>query len=271
MSLKRFLSFSIPLIVMLISFVIYVSISKMIDQYEKKITNDYKVVLVATTPLTEDDLDGFASFRLKTLESLPRDAILEELKKEVTEGSFTLLQVKLPFFYTISFKEFPTTSRLVQIKKDLMTLGGIKSVETFSKDHDQVYSLFLFIQTVSITLFGFMGIFTFFIIASQINLWFYEHHERLQIINLHGGSLLYGAKPIIRLAFGSGIFSGFFVVGVFFLLGENLSLIFTPEVIELIEQNKISYEIYEMAGVVGLSLVISFVTVIGVLLKHRFK
>ncbi len=271
MSLKRFLSFSLPLIIMLFSFSIYVSIAKMIDKYEMTINSDYSIVIVTATPITEDDVSKLASVDLKEMKVLSRENILNELKNEVTEGSFTLLQVKLPYFYTLSLNQFPTSSKLERIKKDLLTIEGMKSVETFSKDHDNVYSLFLFIKTVSMTMFIFMVIFTLFIIANQINIWFYEHYERLQIINLHGGSLLYGAKPIIKLALISALFAGIVVLGSVYYIDQNIEIIFSPEISKIITQNKIEYTILEASSVVVLSLFISFITVFGVLIKNRFK
>ncbi|MDD2699427.1 MAG: cell division protein FtsX [Arcobacteraceae bacterium] len=271
MSLKRFLSFSLPLIIMLFSFSIYVSISKMIDKYEMTINSDYSIVIVTAAPIVEDDIKRLTSIDLKEMKVLSRENILKDLKNEVTEGSFTLLQVKLPYFYTLSLNEFPTSSKLERIKKELLTVSGMKSVETFSKDHDNVYSLFLFIKTVSMTMFVFMVIFTLFIIANQINIWFYEHYERLQIINLHGGSLLYGAKPIIKLALFSGIFAGVLVLFAVYYIDQNVDVIFSPEIAKIITQNKIEYTIFEASSVVLLSLFISFITVFGVLIKNRFK
>ena len=271
MSLKRFFSFSLPLVIMLFSFAIYVSITKMIETYESTINSDYSIVIVTATPIIEEDIEKFSSIDLKELKPLSREKILNELKNEVTDGSFTLLQVKLPYFYTISLKEFPTSSKLERIKRELLSMNGMKSVETFSKDHDNVYSLFLFIKTVSMTMFVFMVIFTFFIIANQINIWFYEHYERLQIINLHGGSLLYGAKPIIKMALFSGLFAGIVVLASVYYIHENVDLIFSQELAKLIVQNKIEYTIVEASFVLILSLLISFITVFGVLIKNRFK
>jgi cell division transport system permease protein len=271
MSLKRFFSFSLPLIIMLFSFTIYVSISKMIDRYEMTINSDYSIVVVTATPIVEDDIKRFTSIDLKELKPLSREKILNDLKNDVTEGSFALLQVKLPYFYTISLNQFPTSSKLERIKKELLSMTSMKSVETFSKDHDNVYSLFLFIKTVSMTMFVFMVIFTLFIIANQINIWFYEHYERLQIINLHGGSLLYGAKPIIKMALFSGLFAGIVVIFGVYYIQQNVELIFSPEIAKLILQNKIEYTLLEVSSVLILSLFISFVTVFGVLIKNRFK
>lgn len=271
MNLKRFFSFSLPLIIMLFSFAIYISISKMIVQYETTINNDYSIVVVTTIPMTQDILEDGVSFKIKEMKPLSRDQILADLKNDVTDGSFALLQAKLPYFYTISLKEFPTTSALEKIKKQLLRINNMKSVETFSKDHDNVYSLFLFIKSLSITMFVFMIIFNLFIISNQINLWFYEHSERLHIINLHGGSLLYGAKPILKLALISAILSGLIVIGSVYALQLNIDFIFSPEVAKLITQSNIVYTPIEAIEVVSLSLLISFVTVFGVLVKHRFR
>ncbi len=271
MSLNRFFSFSLPLIIMLFSFSIYISISKMITTYETTINNDYSIVLVTTTPITQDVIKKGISFNVKNLKTLSREQILADLRDDVTDGSFALLQTKLPYFYTLSLQEFPTSSSLEKLKKELLSIRGMKSVETFSKDHDNVYSLFLFIKSVSATMFAFMILFTLFIISNQINLWFYEHSERLHIINLHGGSLLYGAKPILKLALLSGLFAGIVVVGGIFYVQQNIDLIFSPELAQLITQSNIVYTPIEVVSIVLISLFISFATVFGVLIKHRFK
>lgn len=271
MSLKRFLSFSIPLMIMLFSFAIYISISKMIAQYETTITNDYSIVIVSTAPLTKDAVEDAVSYKIKNVIPIPREQMLNDLKNDLTDGSFELLQTKLPYFYTISLKEFPTTSGLEKIKRQLLGINGMKSVETFSKDHDNVYSLFLFIKSVSVAMFLFMAIFTLFIISSQINLWLYEHSERLSIINLHGGSLLYGAKSIFKLASISSIFSGFAVVGCIYAIQLNIDFVFSAEIAKLINQSKIVYTPIEAIGLISISIIISFMTVFGVLIKHKVK
>ncbi|MCK5293622.1 MAG: cell division protein FtsX [Arcobacteraceae bacterium] len=271
MNLKRFISFSLPLIVMLFTFAIYISISKIVTSYEKSINNDYSIVIVTSSPIMKDKVKYLPSVDFKEIIHLKREQILDDLKSDLSKGSFELLQKRLPYFYTLHLNQFPTSSVLKNIKKDLEKLSGIKSVETFSKDHDNIYSLLLLIKIIVSTLFISIIIFTFLIMINQVKIWFYEHKERLDIIKLHGGSIYYGAKPIIRIAILSSLFSSSLVVGMIYFIKENLNLFFTSEMLMILDKNLTLYTPIEIGGVFIISLLISFVTVFGILLKHRLK
>ena len=150
-------------------------------------------------------------------------------------------------------------------------ISGIKSVETFSKDHDNVYSLLLLIKNITTALFISIIIFTFLIMINQVKIWFYEHQERLDIIKLHGGSIYYGAKPIILTAFVSSIFSSLFIIAIVFAIKENLHIFFTNEMINIISTNLTPYTAIEIISVFFISIILSLITVFGILVKHRIK
>ena len=271
MNLKRLISFIFPLTVLLISLGVYLSVSKITKTYEQSISNDYSIILITSSPIIENKVKELPSLDVKEIKHLKREKILNDLKSNLSNGSFKLLESKLPYFYTIYLKQFPTTSKLRQIKKELSTLSGIKKIETFSKDHDEVYSLLLLIKTIVTILFICIVIFTFFIISSHVKIWFFEHQERLEIIKLHGGSIFYGAKPIIKLAIISSIVSSIIVIGFIYFISKNLNMFFSVEIIEVITKYPIDYSSFEIVGVFILSFLLSFITVIGVLIKHRLK
>lgn len=271
MNLKRYLSFSAPLVIMLFTFAIFISISKIVSNYEQSINNDYSIVVVSTSPLIESKIKELSSINLKEIVYLKREKILNDLQSNLSKGSFELLQKKLPYFYTIHLEQFPTSSLLKQIKIDLKTLSGIKSVETFSKDHDNVYSLLLLIKSITSSLFISIIIFTFLIMSNQVKIWYFEHKERLDIIKLHGGSIYYGAKPIIKTAFISSILSSLFIILIIFLIKGNLHIFFTYEMIQIINTNLNQFTPFEISLVFLISSFLSLVTVFGILLKHRIK
>jgi cell division transport system permease protein len=256
---------------MLISLAVYVSVSKIVTQYEKSINDDYSIIVVMSSPIIEDKVKSLPSLDVKEIKYLKREKILADLKDDLTDGSFKLLQNKLPYFYTIYLKQFPTTSKLELIKKDLQTLSGIKKIETFSQNHDEVYSLLLLIKSIVTVLFVAIIFFTFFITTNQVKIWFFEHQERLDIIKLHGGSIFYGAKPIIRLALISSIISSSIVVTLVYFIKENLDNFFTLEVIKVLNAYPVNYTTLEVVSIFILSLIIAFITVFGVLIKHRLR
>ena len=271
MSLKRFISFSLPLIIMLFTFAIYVSISKIVTNYEISINNDYSIIVVTTSPIIKAKIKELPSIDLKDIVHLKRDKILDDLKSDLSKGSFELLQKRLPYFYTLHLNKFPTSSVLNNIKKELEKVSGVKNVETFSKDHDNIYSLLLLIKIIVSTLFISIIIFTFLLMINQVKIWFFEHKERLDIIKLHGGSIYYGAKPIIRIALISSLFSSSLVVAMIFFIKENLNIFFTTEILNILNKNLSNYTPVEISAVFIISLILSLVTVFGILLKHRIK
>ena len=271
MNLKRIISFNIPLIITLIIFSLYGSISKLLFSYEKSIANDYSIIVVMHTPIYETKLKELPSIDLKEIKHIKRDNILSELKKDLTEGSFKMLQNKLPYFYSVYLKKFPTRYELQAIEKELKTLANIKSVETFSKDHDDLYSLLSLIKSITLVLFVSILIFTFIIINNQVLIWFYEHQERLDIIKFHGGTIFYGAKPIIKLAFFSSLISTSLVGGLIYTLFTNFTTLFSPEIVKILQTHPVVFTPQEVGYLFALSFLISTLTVFGVLVKHRIK
>ena len=271
MNLKRFISFTIPLVVMLFTFAIYLSISKIVTSYEKSINDDYSIVIVSTTPIIKSDITDISNINVKNITHLKRENILTSLSNEVSSGTYELLKKKLPYFYTISLDSFPTSSKLEKIKANLEKIKGIKRVETFSKDHDHVYSLLLLIKTIVASLFLSIIIFTFLLMINNVKIWFFEHQNRLSIIKLHGGSIYYGAKPIINIAILSSVLSSIFVILIVYILKENLHLFLKPELLNIISKNLTIFTNLEIASVFVISLLLSFITVFGILLKHRLK
>jgi len=271
MNLKRFISFTIPLIVMLFTFAMYLSINKIVSSYESSINNDYSIIIVSSTPIIKSDLISKSNLNIRSITHLKRDKILQGFKNDVSTGTFALLEKKLPYFYTINLEKFPTSSKLKEMKKTLENIKGIKRVETFSKNHDNVYSLFLLVKSVVAVLFICIIIFTFLLMLNNVKIWFFEHSNRLSIIKLHGGSIYYGAKPIINIAILSSLISSIFVILIVYFLNENLSGFLKPELFKIVSKNLTDFTNLEIASVFFISLVISFTTVFGILLKHRLK
>jgi cell division transport system permease protein len=271
MNLKRFISFSIPLIVMLFTLSLYISINKIVNNYENSINKDYSIIIVSTSPIIESKIKEISNINLKEIIYLKKEHILQNIDEDLSDNTYKLLEKKLPYFYTISLHKFPTSSKLKQIKSALNKISGIKKVETFSKNHDNVYSLMLLIKTIVFILFISIIIFTVLIMIDNVKIWFYEHKERLTIIQLHGGSVFYAANPIIKIALYSSIFSSTFVLSIIYLLKENLNIILSVEVLQLINNNLSAYTLLEISFIFLVSLILSFITVFGILLKHRLK
>lgn len=265
--LRSFLSFISPLIIMLLTFAVYLLVNDVVNNYKKTITNDYSIVVISNTPLIK--MDKIAGIDIKDIKILSREKIIGKVKDNLSDSSLKLLKTKLPYFYKIYLEEFPTTLKLDQIRKELTTISSVKKVETFSNDHNKVYSLLVLIQDIVIILFSVVLILSFLLISKQIKIWFFEHMERLDIIQLHGGSILYGSKPILKIMIISSIVSSAIIVSLVFFSIENINLIVQPEIISLIPK---SIEIYTILfKILLLSFSIPLIIFMGLIIKYKTK
>jgi cell division transport system permease protein len=249
------------------TFSIYLLVDKVVNNYKQNITNDYSIMIIANTPIKT--LDYIAGIKVKDLKFLEKDKIIKDIKKNLSESSLKLLRTKLPYFYQVYLDEFPTTVKLEQIRKELITIVNVKRVETFSNDHNKIYSLLILIQDIIIVLFIIILLLSFFLLSQQIKIWFFEQRERITIIQLHGGSLLYSSKPIIKVMILSTIFSIIFVISFMFLIISNISIIIRPEILMLIPD--MSDLQIETIKIVILAFLIPLITFFGLLIQHKIR
>ena len=267
--LKSFLFFVIPLIVVLITLVVNNNISKAISHYKQTIINDYAIMVVANEPLEDNDFKFLKEINLKEIKNLKRDEIVENLKEELPKNSIEQLKKQLPYFYKIYLTDYPTTTQLKYIEGELKKIPTIKRVETFSSNHSKVYSLLLLNGKTSKAIVILMSLFSIFILMKQVKIWFIEHDRRITIIQYYGGSIFYGAMPIIKLATLSFVVSSVVVIFLENIAQNNLSLFLTPEIINILPKNVDM--LFDYVTIFVISFLITAISVIGVLVKHKVK
>jgi len=265
--LKSFVSITFPLVVMLFMFSIYLVVTKVVDNYQKNITNDYAILAVTNTPLSA--IKNIAGIAVKEIEPLSRDGIIKNVQQNLSDTSVDLLEKKLPYFYKIYLEEFPTSLTLEKIRKELSLISNIKKVETFSNDHNKLYSLLVLVQNIIFILFSAVLLLSILLLSKQIKIWFFEHNERISIIQLHGGSLLYSSKPILKIILGSAIFSSILSSVLLFVVISNIHIVITPEIISLIPTT-LSMEM-EMLQIFLLAILIPSITFFGLLVKYKLQ
>lgn len=265
--LKSFFSVTFPLVVMLFMFSIYLIVTKVVNNYKKDITSDYAILVIANTPLSS--IDSLAGIEVRDIMPLNRDKIIKNVKDNLSDTSIELLQKKLPYFYKIYLEEFPTSLKLEKIRKELMTISNISKIETFSNDHNKLYSLLILVQNIIFILFGAVLLLSVLLLSKQIKIWFFEHNERITIIQLHGGSLIYSSIPIIKIILLSALFSSILASVMLFVVIHNIHLIIEPEIMTLIP-SVLSMEM-EILQIFALSVIIPLITFFGLLVKYKLQ
>jgi len=253
---RSLLSFTIPLIAILLSYSIYIVLDKVMITYKQSINNDYTIVVVSSKKQT---IDTFKSIDIKTLKSLSKDQIINNLKENLSPKSIELLYEQLPYFYKVSLLDFPSSKKLQVIKQKIKSIDGILKVEIFSKNHDTIYSILTMTQTIIYALFIIIIIFAILLLSKHIKIWFFEHTQRITIMRLHGASNIYCAMPLIKVSILSAIVSSIVVLLLTYYVLNNF-VFFTP--------------IYFNMGfihIIILSFLIPLATILLVLFKHRFN
>ncbi|WP_419770010.1 MAG: cell division protein FtsX [Candidatus Marinarcus sp.] len=265
--MRNIVSFIIPLSIMLITFSMYMFTTEIIDNYKTKISDDYSIVVITNTPLIKDDINSLAGIKVKKIVTLDKSQIINKVKDSLSENSIFLLKQRLPYFYTINLDTFPTTTQLDTIKEELSKIPNVKKIEIFSKDHNKIFSLLVLNQKTIITFFVISLIFSIILFSKQIQLWFFEHHEKIAIMQLHGASIIYSASVVIRDAIISALIAFFIVSGLLYFVFNNLTLVFPPELNSIIDIHPTLDK--EILSLFVLSMVISITTIIGVLFKYK--
>jgi len=267
--LKSLISLIIPLFIVLTTFSLYSAISIVVNDYKKIIISDYAIMVVSNTPLIKTNITKLANIKVQNIQTLKRDQIIENLKNNLSSTSIKLVKQKLPFFYKIYLNDYPTTSQLKIIKNQLKKISNIKRVETFSSDHTKIYSLLILIERIIIVVLFFIIIFALLIFSKQIKIWFFEHNNRISIIEYHGGSIIYSALPIIKISIYSSIISSVLTLSLTYILLKNISNIIPVDILSVIPSiTNISVNYLE---VIFISFSISILSIICVLIKHKIK
>jgi len=252
---------------MLFIFAIFLLVNKVVESYKYSIINDYSIIVITNTPFIS--IDEIADMKIKDIEPINRGKIIDSVKENLSKSSINLLDKKLPYFYKIYLENFPTTSKLVEIRKELQKIKNVKKIETFSNDHSKIYSLLLLLQDIVLVLFIIVLALSLLLLSKQIKIWFFEHNERITIIQLHGGSLLYSSKPIIKIIFSSALFSSAVVIALLFLIANNLPMIIQPEILSILPQ--VIHLEFEAVQIIALSFIIPFITFFGLLIQYKLK
>jgi cell division transport system permease protein len=248
-------------------FSIYLLINQVANGYKKSIIHDYSIVVISNTPMVK--IDQIAGMKIRSIEPISRQKIINSVKTNLSDTSMELLNKRLPYFYKIYLTQFPTTFKLAQIKKELTSITSIKRVETFSKNHNQIYAMITLIQAIVFILFLVVLILSMLLLSKQVKIWFYEHKERISIIQLHGGTLLYSSIPIIKTIITSALVSSVFVYVILYFVTINLSTILPPELAIIIPKNiNLSFEIIK---IVALAFLMPILTFVGLLIQYKMK
>ena len=216
-SLKNHLSFIIPLFAILFAVEFYLIVEKIIVNYEKSLSQDYSIVVVADKPLNLGTIKSRVPAVARSQE-VNGSLIVERLKKEGFDVDFKTLELFLPKFYKVYLSTYPSNEYLKKIKKELLSIDGVVRVETFAKVHERIYAFLRFLKNMSKFFLFIIFLISVMLIFKQIEIWHLEHSERMYIMALFGAPLWMRNAILIKLSFLDTIIATGLVFGIYYYL-----------------------------------------------------
>ncbi|MFT7860845.1 MAG: cell division protein FtsX [Sulfurimonas sp.] len=265
-SFKNHISLVLALLGILFSLQVFLIAERSIGSYQEKLTNSYSMVVVSEKRLEPKELKGIHSLVADT-EVLSPDGIIKKLNEGISQTNMELLKITLPKFYKVSLQHYPSPSELKKVTKAFLDEKSITKVETFEKTHDTTYRLLLLFKNV-ITVFAFTVVaVTLLLIAKELRIWQFKHHERMSIMGLFGAPTWLRSAVLFRLAIVDALIASVLAFGLFSYI-ETLPMI-TQE-LEHIGIDIVVFDyLYDFMMMLGVSIGVAVVLASFVVLGHK--
>jgi len=223
-SFKNHLSFLIPLFILLFSLQFSKMLDRGVQEYESKLTNEYTIFLVSQRELKESEIKAVVPI-LSSLNEVDTQKYIKKLSSEdISKSDLVYLKSSLPHFYTISLKKLPNTSELTQIKSKLLSINGITKVEIYKKAFEKLHQFLLLTKGASYIFTLFIFIISILLIIKQMEIWTYEHNNRMYIMGLFGAPYWLKSAPLYKLVIIDSIIATILV---------SLSFLYLPYLADL--------------------------------------
>jgi cell division transport system permease protein len=217
--IKRHLSLIFPLIAILLGLEFLIVFDRTTDTYEKSLSNNYSIIVVAKDEMSMDDFRAWDKHVLGVKE-LEKSKILERINGKDGDTSFSLENF-LPNFYSVKLDKLLSISELEQVKINLSKSKNIKRIENFHSAYKAKYELFTFIKLAFGTFILFMAIIGFFLIIKQMEVWNFLHAQRMKVMEIFGASLFLRSKILINMAVVDAVISAILTSILFLLIQKS--------------------------------------------------
>ena len=258
-SLKSHLTLVLSLIAILLSIFLFRIFSQIMNLYQKNIVNNYSIVIVSTKPITSLNISEISSINPININSE-----IKRLKEKYKNIDFSNL--KIPFFYKLKLKNFPSPTKLQEIQKQLKNYTFIKKIMTKSSSQTKIYNLLMLLKTTTKIFMFLIAILGFLLIIKQLEVWKLLHYERMYIMELFGAPVWFKGAALFKIAFLDSIISLILTIGLIFLITN--SALFNNIINELNINFQLNY-FNEIILLLITSFLISFISSIIVVIGKK--
>lgn len=255
-SVKRHFALIVPLFALLFSFECLLLLERMIREYEGKLSEDYVIVLSSPKELDIKDIQKDIK-EAYSLEKIDQEITINRLKNDLSAAHLALLQKSLPYFYSLKLERFPSQERLNEIGEILKKNQEIMRVETFAKIHSQNYRLLLLFNSSMLVVGMLIALLSLLLMVKQIEIWKFEHTQRMEIMAFFGAPLWMRSGVLFRLACSDSLIATALVLGVFVYALNN------QQVIAITQSLGLNLGVFSLVGDSILLLILGLILSLG--------
>lgn len=264
--LRQHLSLFIPTITILISFHFYQYIDRLIIEYKHSVNQNYSIVIISKERLNEDILKEEID-NLVALKQMQTKGILEQFSDILSKQNFENLADNIPYFYQLKLDDFPNKDVLENIQNILLQNKSIIKVETFLKRHSIFTTMLLNTQKIIMFFTIITFILSIMLMLKIIQVWYFEHKNKLDVMKLFGASLFQRSKELLEISITNAILSTTTIMALFYYLYNSD---FAIKILANIGLSKADFNIIREAIIsLGISLSISLSILLFLIIKNR--
>ncbi len=261
---KYHISIILPLFLLLLSIESFFVLKGIIDNYEKKLSNEYSIVVVSKVPLDKQNIKNDIKYFV-SLKIINTDSLIENLKNNIGEKNLQKLKNSLPLFYSIKLNHLPSQEELQNIKSKLLKYAGVERVATFKKSYSKFYNFLLFDKSMLLYFTVLVMIIVLLLIIKQAEVWIYEHRQRFEIMTILGAPFWMKSAMLYRVVIVDAIISSLVVSSLFVYLSYDSS--FLSYILNMgVEFPKFDF-LRDSAILLGISILVSIVSVTFAILQ----
>ena len=232
-SLKSHFSLITALFSILITLQLFLSLDRVITAYEHKLSDNYGIVVVTDSNLSEEFFKRADSV-IKSVEPLSPKRMLQQLQQLAADSDINLMELDLPHFYRLRLTRFVTPDEAKALGNRLQRERAVLRVETFAQQHDTIYRMLQLFKGVVLVLAGVLFLVTSLLIIKELRLWQFQHRERMNIMALFGAPVWLRSAVLFRLAIVDAIIASLLAIAAVALV---LHYGWIERILELIQIN----------------------------------
>jgi cell division transport system permease protein len=263
-SVKNHLSLVLALLSIIFSMQVFFIVERSIDAYKTNLSNNYSVIAVSQTRLSDSDILSINKI-ISNVEELSPDSVIKRLNSDMKSSNIELLKLSLPIFYKLNLTHYPSPKEVKKLAADLLKSKSITKVEDFSRSHDTTYKLLLLFKNV-VTLFALVVlVVTVLLIFKELKIWQYKHNERMSIMGLFGAAMWLRSAVLFRLAIVDALIAGVLAFGIFIYLSSSKWVLQQLDYIgiDIVVFNPIEDFLIILGVAISISILLASLIVIG--------